>query len=137
MNRNIIHASVWQPTRTDKHPRIILEGAVWQNRVSVRVFCCPAKGQPLQESSGGFSLVPAVLHTSARANLGRVEEKSSRYAKARVQIPNNPAGWLNTQAWGLAVASMGIRYIRGDAEDLPLPAFGVGGGFKVKNIKGG
>lgn len=104
-------------------------------------FASVMRGVQYRQGNGGdcvaVSSSPIVLRTIARAYLGRVEEKSSRYAKARVQIPNNPAGWLNTQAWGLAVASMGIRYIRGDAEDLPLPAFGVGGGFKVKNIKGG
>lgn len=127
---------MWQSERAygTINPRSFC-GAAWSKRTVCR-FDCPAKGQP-RKVFWGFSLVPAVLHTSARANLGRVEEKSSRYAKARVQLPNNPAGWLNTQAWGLANASMGIRYIRGDAEDLPLPAFGVGGGFKVKNIKEG
>lgn len=115
-------------------PQIVLRGCVVE---AYRVpFRLPSQG-PAPQSVLGFFFGPTVLRTIARAYLGRVEGKSSRYAKARVQIPNNPAGWLNTQAWGLANASMGIRYIRGDAEDLPLPAFGVGGGFKVKNIKEG
>ena len=115
-------------------PQIVLRGCVVETyRVPFRL---PGQG-PAPQSVLGFFFGPTVLRTKARTNLGCAEEKRSRYAKARVQLPNNPAGWLNTQAWGLANASMGIRYIRGDAEDLPLPAFGVGGGFKAKNIKEG
>lgn len=39
-------------------PRNILEGAVWQlARSSLRAYCCPAKGQPLQESFGVFAFL--------------------------------------------------------------------------------
>lgn len=129
---------MWQPVFTrESNPVEFLKGLCGGKRV---LLVAPTVAQPRaspSKSLTGFFFGPTVLRTKARTNLGCAEEKRSRYAKARVQIPNNPAGWLNTQAWGLANASMGIRYIRGDAEDLPLPAFGVGGGFKVKNIKEG
>ena len=99
---------------SQRNPGAFMKGLCGGYRVLTRADHCPAKGQPLHERFGVFFCAPSVLHTLASAYLGSVEEKSSRYAKARVQFLTNPVGWLYTHAWGSEKSDMCIRYIRGE-----------------------
>lgn len=81
-----------------QNPGSFLKGLCGSKRVLDRADCCPAKGQPLQESFGVFFCLLAGLHSIARGFMACVEE--NRRASLPIPgladggaIPNTVSGW--------------------------------------------
>lgn len=122
----------------ERNPGTFLKGLCGGLIALSRADHCPAKGQPLQESSGVFLLAPTVLLTSARANVRGREElnrvrlltsqrskpsrgtcgngqigndaRSSRYERPEDESSRNGAAVLNRMAESREVSLLGLSY---------------------------
>lgn len=117
------------------NPRAFLKGLRSDYHVLIRAYRCPAKGQPLQESSGVFLCLSSVLHTLASTFMGGVEENR----RASLPIPGlvirgaTPIlcdGWISKDTPGVKRKAARCP----TAQVIKATSYffrGVGGGFAV------